>query len=156
MLFIAGQLFVLLVHGIVISPFYNYGMFSEVMKPKEEYWAFEVNVNGQNLRGKDFSASEWDKIMLPLNYYSSISAASNRLFYTDVRRIMNTVFLHPNEKRFLQNCNEEDFIEWYKKYLSVSFDKTINTLHIQYRKYRFEGEKLQPADVVYPLSQLCP
>ena len=35
--FIVMQLFVFYKHGMVFSPWYNYGMYSEVIKPQKEY-----------------------------------------------------------------------------------------------------------------------
>lgn len=154
-LFITGQVFVILIWGIVVTPFYNYGMYSEVMIPKKEYWLYEVNVNGKKLQGKNFSPQQWDKIILPLYYYSSVNVKSNALFYSDVKRIMNKMFLNPNEKRFLQNCNEEQFTEWYKRYLSASLSSPVNALHIRYRKYLFKDEMLRSSNTFYTLSQLC-
>ncbi len=87
-IFIAGQLFINYKHGLVASPFYHYGMYSEVMKVQAEYNVFEVTVNGRTLKGENFSAVQWDKIILPLVYFKNVSR-SNDLYYTTIKRLMN-------------------------------------------------------------------
>ena len=46
-IFIISQLYVGYKHGMVVSPFYNYGMYSEVFKIKDSYEIWEVEVNNK-------------------------------------------------------------------------------------------------------------
>ncbi len=103
-IFFAAQLFINIKRGIVLSPFYHYGMYSAVMDPKMHYDIWEVWVNGRRLEGERFSAWQWDKVLQPVIYYSSLNK-SNELFYTDVKRLMNKVHVDVDSRHFTMNCD---------------------------------------------------
>ena len=107
-LFVAMQLLIGYKHGMVVSPFYNYGMYSHAIKIEKFYNIFEVTVNGKLLRGQDFTPQQWDKIMLPLQYYSNISQ-SNHLYNFEVKRLLN---------KFHIASKEEDFLQLHESHLS--------------------------------------
>lgn len=153
-LFICGQLFVILIWGIVVTPFYNYGMFSEVIDVKKDYQVFEVNANGKMLRGEDYSPQEWDKIMLPLQFYAGIKQ-SNKLYITDVKRLLNKFHLSSNDADFLISCNYLEFEKWYKNYLENVIHKKIDSVAVNYRSYKYQLNKLEATASFIPLSQLC-
>src|SRR4051812_31223866 len=90
--FIAMQLFINYKHGVVLSPFYHYGMYSGVMNTNDSYTIFAVGLNGKQLRGQDFSSQQWDQIMLPLQYYSAINK-SNELYEADIKRLLEKMHL---------------------------------------------------------------
>src|SRR5438128_4625339 len=110
--FICAQLFVILIWGIVITPFYNYGMYSEPMDIKKSYEVFEVEVNGRRLRGQDFSPQQWDRIILPLQFYADIKK-SNELYKTDIKRLLDKMHISHNDGNFLLTCNYPQFENWY-------------------------------------------
>ena len=56
--FIAGQLFINYKHGVVCSPFYHYGMYSEVMKVRQ------IPSMGNR--------SEWQKIIRQRLFHSTV------------------------------------------------------------------------------------
>jgi hypothetical protein len=151
--FICIQLFVIIIWGLVISPFYNYGMFSEVMHVNKSYRIFEVEVNGRRLRGQDFSAQQWDKVILPLEYYASINK-SNTLYKTDIKRLLEKIHIETSDKNFLQQCNYQQFENWYKKYVATITFTPVHTINITYRLYKF-SDTLKPTDSVQHLAHLC-
>ena len=153
-LFIVGQLFINYKHGMVFSPFYHYGMYSEVMKEKSSYRVFEIQVNGRELQAKGFTPQQWDNIILPLNYYASINK-SNALYQTDIKRLMNTIHISVNDINYMQNCDSKGFEKWYKNYLSSVLKEDIATLNILYRSYQYNSGSLQPTDSSSSISQLC-
>jgi hypothetical protein len=152
--FVAAQLFINFKQGLVISPFYHYGMFSAVSKLKDSYEIIEVQQNGKMLRGQDFSIQEWDKIMLPLQYYAGINS-NNKLFRTDIKRLLTKLHLSANDKNFLLQCNYQQFENWYKNYLAQITNQPTNTLNICFHQYRFTSNKLIATDSVTVLSQQC-
>jgi hypothetical protein len=131
-IFICGQLFVILIWGIVSTPFYNYGMYSEKISIQKNYNVFEVELNGKRLEGKDFSASEWDKILVPLQFYASIKS-SNQLYKLQIRRLLNKMHVSVSEANFIQSCNYEQFENWYRSYLENVTSKKTETLAVTYR-----------------------
>jgi hypothetical protein len=153
--FIIGQLFINYKHGMVFSPFYHYGMYSEVMKEKDNYAVFEIEVNGKKLLAQNFTIQQWDKIILPLNYYSSINTKSNALDYSDIKRLMNAIHIDANESKYIQTCNSKKFENWYQLYLGNLLNKKIDNLQIQYHIYQYKSGTLQPTDSILLLSQTC-
>ena len=153
-IFICGQLFVILIWGIVITPFYNYGMYSEVIEIKKNYEVFEVEVNGKRLRGEDFLPQQWDKIILPLQFYAGINK-SNDLYKTEIKRLMDKMHIPVTEQNFLLSCNYQQFENWYKDYLQNVTKQKTASLKIQYRNYEYRSNKLEPTASSLPLSLLC-
>jgi hypothetical protein len=129
-------------------------MFSEVIEVKNGYQVFEVELNGKRLRGEDFSPREWDKIILPLQFFADIKK-SNQLYETDIKRLLNKIHISAHDANFLLNCNYEQFENWYKTYLENITHQKTNFLTINYRSYKYQSNKLEPTDAVLPLSQLC-
>lgn len=153
-LFIVSQLLIGYKHGMVISPFYNYGMYSEVFKINNSYEVWEVEQNGKLLRGEDFSPQEWDKILLPVQYYASINS-SNDLYQSEVKRLLSKMHLAAKDEHFLQQCNYSSFENWYRNYVSNVTHQNVTTLAIRQRLYNFDGSKLIPTTSVTPLAALC-
>jgi len=153
-IFILLQLFISYNQGMVLSPFYNYGMYSEVFTIQKNYQLFEVVQNGKRLRGQDFSPEQWDRIMLPLQYFSGINK-SNDLYHTTVKRLLTKINISAKEENFISNCNYRQFEDWYTKYLEQVTKEPVSSLSIYYRTYRFSNNKLEATDSVLLLSQLC-
>ena len=153
-LFICGQMFVVLIWGIVITPFYNYGMYSEVMEVKKEYPVFEIEPDGRLLRGEDYSAQQWDKILMPLHFFADINN-SNRLYQTDIKRLLTKMHLSAPDEKFLVQCNYQQFENWYKNYLQTITKQHIGHLIVRYHTYQYQFNKLQPTATALHLAQLC-
>jgi hypothetical protein len=155
LLFAVGQIFINYKRGLVISPFYHYGMYSEVMGVKKSYGVFEVEVDGRKLKASNFTLQQWDKIILPLMWYSSIRTKSNVLYSNEIQRLMDKLKISTTETAYLQNCDATEFYNWYKKYLMSFVNGDIVDLNIRYRIYEFTSGRLQPTNTVIALDQLC-
>lgn len=153
-LFIVGQLVVNFKRGMVVSPFFHYGMYSEVFKPAPTYEVFEVSVNGKQLRGSNYAPWTWDKIIVPLTYYSSINR-SNQMFTGDIQRLMSKLRLPANEKHFLLTCDYPAFEAWYRLYLAKIINQPVSSINIISRTYQLQNGRLQPTAKFQLLSELC-
>ena len=153
-LFLTGQLFINYKFGVVVSPFLNYGMFSEVFTVKPQYQVWEVDVNGKRLQARDFSIQQWDKVILPIQYFYSINS-SNELYRTEIRRLFNNLHITTDEKKFLQTCNYLQFEQWYRSYLERVTGSSIHSLAIHYHAYQYNGSRLIPTQTDTLLPQLC-
>lgn len=151
---ITTQLFINFKRGIVITPLYHYGMYSEAITPKPAYQVFEVWVNGKQLQGKDFMPWQWDKIVLPLTYYAGIPK-SNQLYEEDIKRLLLRLHLQPDEERFLSTCDYAGFERWYQLYLAKILHKRVPKIDVKYRTYKFNAGILQPTPIVQQLSDIC-
>ena len=152
--FILGQLFINVKHGMVFSPFYHYGMYSQVMRPQSEYLVPEIVVDGILLKGNVFTPWAWDKILQPVNYFSAIRP-SNALYKNEVTRLTPAFLLPGKTSNFIQPCDYQSFMEWYKEYLSDILGRPVKTVEIISRKYAFSNGKLEPTPITFTLSSQC-
>lgn len=148
--FIIGQAYVNMKRGAVVSPFYHYGMYSNVMSPEGQYSVLEVTVNGNLLQGKNFSPWQWDKVMQPLVYYANISQ-SNNLYNSEIKRIFSSFRLSTNDKHFIQSVDRDTFFLWYKAYVSTIVRTPVKTISVSVRQYIYNGKALQPSNTLQPL-----
>jgi len=129
--FIICQLFINLKKGVVFSPFYHYGMYSEVMQPQQSYPVFGVMVDGEALKTKDFTPQQWDKIIQPIVYYSKHKSWNAEMF-SQVKSLTGI-----SSYRYYNNqLTKNDFTFWYQQYLSGVLGKEIRQLNIQYKTYQ--------------------
>jgi hypothetical protein len=77
--FIVMQLFVFYRSGMVFSPWFNYGMYSAVIKPEKEDEAYKVYAGNELLAGIDFTPQQWDRIHFTL--LQADAASCNENFY---------------------------------------------------------------------------
>ncbi len=152
--FMAGQLFINYKHGVVCSPFYHYGMYSEVIKVKDKYQVWEIMVNGKKLKAKDYSIQEWDMIVLPLQYYESIKK-NNSLYQSDIKRLLGKLHISAPENYYLITCNYPQFEKWYADRLSNITQLSVQNLSINFRTYQYKDHRLVATNETISLTQLC-
>lgn len=152
--FICGQLFINVKYGLVFSPFYHYGMYSQVMRPQSEYLVPEIVVDGILLKGNDFTPWTWDKILQPVNYFTAIPAG-NSLYKNEVTRLTPAFLSSGKTANFLQACDYEGFIDWYTKYLADVLRRPVKTVEVTSRKYTFSNGKLEPTPITFTLGNQC-
>lgn len=115
---------------MVLSPFYHYGMYSEVMKPGSHYPVVQIIADDDTLQTKDFNPQQWDKIMQPVLYYSKHKEWNGNM-YREVQRITGI----SDSVNYLSNVQKKEFFDWYRKYLSQILDKEIRSLVIQQKTF---------------------
>jgi hypothetical protein len=130
-IFIICQLFINFKHGMVFSPFYHYGMYSEVMKPQQQYHVFGVIVDGEELKAKDFTPQQWDKIIQPVVYYSR-HQQWNRDMFAQVHRLVGI----NDSAKYFNRLTKNDFNFWYRQYLSQIVGRDITSFSIQLKTYQ--------------------
>ena len=69
LIFIIMQILVFYKGGMVFSPWYNYGMYSERMTIKPVYEITTIN----GLKGSDYSPIDWDKINIPVQNFFGLN-----------------------------------------------------------------------------------
>jgi|GEM_PF-1508945 len=153
-LFVLVQIFINLKRGMVLTPFFHYGMYSQQMPPQKSYEVLEVWVDRKKLRGQDFLPWQWDKIMQPLVYFKNISA-NNLLYYSNVKRISAAVFLPADSTDFIINCQYPLFEQWYSRYLSTILKRPVTKLDLVVRHYNLQQGKLQSTIQVQHLASTC-
>ena len=129
-LFIIGQVLINLKRGMVFSPFYHYGMYSEVMKPQPGYTVFEIEVDGQPLRTADFSAQQWDQVMVPVAWYGK-HREWNEHHFAELKRITGI----SDSTRYVNQVTKRGFYGWYQGYLSGILGREIRSVNIIQKTY---------------------
>lgn len=142
--FVAMQLFINVKRGLVVSPFYHYGMYSEVMRADTVYEVASIYVNGQPLRSDAFTAQQWDKIVLPVTLYKSQQDWNSYLYNQQIKRL-----LHIGDSTLYTNhFTKADFAIWYRHYLETfAVKEPVQQLKIDFTRYHFKkGQYPQPVD----------
>ena len=112
-LFAVAQLVNNIRHDIAISPFYSYGMYSEVIKPDSVYKVAEIYVNGKQLQSKDFTALEWENISFPVTQFYRQEEWNKKIWKQDIHRLLHFT----DSSKFANNLTDDDFLQWYKLHL---------------------------------------
>ena len=130
LIFALCQIFINYKQGIVITPLYHYGMYSKKVESIDSIELYAVKINGKVLQPFQFSAQEWDKLMLPVHQYCKIEKHNNDLFSKDIKRILNRLYLTADTSNFIVRKQPETFLNWYKNYASTIISAPITNLEI--------------------------
>ena len=136
-LFIIVQLFLNFKQGMVATPFMHFGMYSGPFKVQPEISVTEIIVNGEKLSAEDFSATQWDKIILPIELYCSQHKRGKTFYHEDIKRLLARFHIPSNEKSFYLELSNADFLSAYQKVLSSIIGRDINKIEILRSKYRY-------------------
>lgn len=159
MLFFAiAQLTINYKRGMVFSPFFHYGMYSAKVEPQHDYLVNVVKLDGDTLRGEDFTPAEWDKVQYTL--HQAISSRCDSLFYKNqVTRLFNKAGLPaPNSKFFINKENQQDRLNIYKLWLAKQLGKEGSKVEISQNSYFYFKEKFvfqQKMDTLTGTNILC-
>ena len=143
--FVAGQLFVFYRAGMVFSPWYNYGMYSEVIKPQKEYALYNVYADGKIMAGNDYPPQQWDRIHF--NLTQADAAACNSNFYEkEISRLFHKFHLPLAAKHYYTNnlFTPEAIKQQYAIRLAKDFNK--QNVETKAMLYEWNGNELVAKD----------
>lgn len=141
LLFIIIQLTLSIRRDASVTPFYQYGMYSEVIKPQKVYIIPVIKVNGNMLQTKNFTCEQWDKIVQPVVLYDKQEDWNAKLFTQHIQPL----FTFTDENHYRNNLSKEDFYRWYKNYLAKMLQQPIDSLVINFDITAYTNKTLQPA-----------
>lgn len=149
--FVIAQLVVNLKKGMVFSPFFHYGMYSA---PEDALRVYDVNVvtlNGDTLRGKNFSPQQWDRIHFTLQAVLASSCDSS-FYSSQVERLYAKTKLLPlpNLKNFVNPGTQMEKLNRYKKWLGKQLGKPDALIDVKQAAYRYQKSRLNyegPIDI---------
>ena len=134
--FAAMQLLVTYKRGMVISPWYNYGMYSEKIYPQKTY---EVN--------KKLTGSAWlylvspqydDKVDVTLDNYRKIST-NDSLYHKEITRLFAKMHLPvPATEKYECKLDRQAFNEWFENNISHTQDLFIHAFKKSDSTIRYE------------------
>jgi hypothetical protein len=149
--FILMQLFVFYKAGMVFSPWYNYGMYSEVIKPLEKYELYKVYADGELMAGDQYSPQQWDNV-----HYTLLQADAtlcNQNFYEkEISRLFNKFHLPVPAKHFYVNTRygPKAIRQLYPNHLSRLF--ATHYVDLYPLLYKWDGNKLVETDSLKNIS----
>lgn len=133
--FVFAQLFINYKRGVVCTPFYHYGMYSEVITPKNSYSIPEIFVDHQLLSAKDFTPQMWDNITQPIVLFYQSQIENNLIWQQDIHRLLPFT----DSAKFANTLNEAGFKLWYGQHLEHLLNRQIDSVQIAFTNYFFNG-----------------
>jgi hypothetical protein len=158
LLFVSGQLVVNYKRGMVFSPFFHYGMYSEKVKPRPDYLVNIVTMNGDTLRGADYTPAQWDKIQYTL--HQVIASSCDTLFYQNqIQRLYAKAHLPaPESKIFINKGDQQVRLKTYKIWLAKQLGKEGAQIQVTQNRYVYFFEKFvfqEQIDTLTGTNILC-
>ncbi len=143
--FMMMQLLVFYRPGMVFSPWFNYGMYSGVIKPAKEYEAYKVFGDNEVLAGNDFTPQQWDRIHFTL-IQSDASTCNGHFYDTQISRLFKKFHLpDPGKSFFINTMLDPDMI---KLQYQLHLAKVLGKQHVQTiaLRYEWDGNSLVEKD----------
>ncbi len=146
----AIQIFTNLNSSLTAFPFLHYGMFSEKINYQAYYETFQIEVDGQLLKGSDFSIQDWEMLQSPLLIHHQIQ--QNNDFEKDKMYIhfflakLGLSAIDDLMKPHLNNTklSPTEYNRYYKNYIEKVLGKSITQLEVKlcYFAYRDNAYQL--------------
>lgn len=121
-----------------VSPFFHYGMYSEVIKPQDIYVVPEVIVNDEALQTRDFSPQEWDKIIQPVVLYDAQKSWNSRIYNEQIKPLLH----FKDSTKYINSISDIGFYRWYKTYLETIIHKPVDSLKINFNITAYSNQGL--------------
>lgn len=137
-LFALAQLVNNIRQDIAISPIYSYGMYSEVITPRQEYRVPEIVVNNKLLRTQDFTPYQWENIALPLVMYDEQKTWNPDLWNADIKRLLPFA----DSTHFVNHITEVQFNSWYFRHLANRLHLPGCNVAFSFNTYTSDGSGL--------------
>jgi len=142
--FTVMQLFVFYRSGMVFSPWYNYGMYSEVIRPEKEYAIYKVYADGELMTGDQYSPQQWDNIHFKL-VQADATACNANFYQKEISRLFKKFHLSiPAEHFFVNTYSPSKIKQLYPNRLAYSFYK--HYIEVYPLLYKWNGEMLIETD----------
>ncbi|MBA2498903.1 MAG: hypothetical protein H0V30_04185 [Chitinophagaceae bacterium] len=119
------------------TPFMHSGMYSGTFKVQSEISVTELIIDGKKLSASDYSATEWDKIIMPAELYCRHHLKDKIFYQEDIKRLLARFKLPSNETSFYTALSKDEFLILYKKLLSSLIGKKIHEIEIIQSKYQY-------------------
>ena len=128
--FIVAQLAINYKKSFVVTPFFNYGMFSSPVLPPDSLQVFQVEVNGKLLQPLDFTPQQWDNVILPLNYFYIANTTSDTLWKKVSNRIFRITDVNTVAANYAIQVTTNQFYRWYQTQLQKMLPNKIASIRI--------------------------
>jgi hypothetical protein len=138
--------------GMVFSPFFHYGMYSAPQQALRVYDVNVVTLNGDTLRGKNFSPQQWDKIHVTLQAVLASSCDSS-FYTTQVQRLYAKAKILPSPYavNFVNEGSRNEKLTRFKAWLGKQLGEPGADIEVQQAGYRYQKARLDyegPLDIM--------
>jgi hypothetical protein len=140
-LFLFAQLFIAFKRGMEVAPFFNYGMFSEKVKPRPVYPVLELYSGGERIEAAGYSLHTWDRLLGTYDFITD-TGYNTQLYENEVKRIMKKAGWHPAKKNYVMAAEEPYLKERWKLFAENLLNRKIDSFRIN--NYFWNGKQLLP------------
>ena len=148
LVFVVFQL-VFFARGVTFSPWYNFGMFSAVMKIEPYYTVYKLP--GRLPENIQLLSPQWDdKVYFTLDQYHNTGL--NDSMYQKVKKIFHMAHLpKPDSLCFVYSEDSNSFRQWFSNYASpwVIINKHYTAGAFEQIKVRWDGKMLSSVNNIW-------
>ncbi len=147
--FIMIQILTNLNSSLTAFPFLHYGMFSEKINYQAYYETYQIEVDGQWLKGSDFSIQDWEMIQTPLIIQKQIQQTKDfekdKMYIAFFLSKLGLSAIYHKIQLHLDNTKLSplSYNKYYKNYLEKILDKPIKKLKVQLCYFAFRDQNYQ-------------
>ena len=120
-----------------LTPFFNYGMYSAVIKPRSIYVVPEIRVNGQALQAMDFSPQQWDNIIQPVVLFEAEKKWNHQLYVQHIQPLLHL----QDSTKYVNTLTPTGFQYWYRKHLSFLLGRPVDSLAVHFNITAYSNQK---------------
>ena len=136
--FVLVQLFCFYKGGMVFSPWYNYGMYSERIMIKPYYIVDQFPA----ISGNDFSPQKWDKVFVTLQGFRNLFK-NDLLYENEIKRLFEKAHLPiPDKSKYTSRVSSASLITWFLNTGPVQFfSNPGDTTYLKWDSEKFEIDR---------------
>lgn len=143
-LFVTTFLYINYKQGIIISPIYEYGMYSGYFHLQDTLVAYHIYVNDKIVDPAILNLAERDLVFIsPISFY--MQAEHNDINFLMSNNIFNKMHIGKIivKSNFENNTLEKDFLNWYRKLLQKVFSIAIKRFAIYKQSYIYQDNNIK-------------
>lgn len=150
--FLLAFVFINVKQGAVVTPVYQYGMFSEPFYRDQQYEAYQFYVDGEVISLKNLCFPARDIMLVHLQNYL-MSAERNNAVYNTMQPIVSRIVPLPSS--LSETAQPENFNRWYSKMVSQLLKNKIRTLEVFQREVSWHnGIQIQEGSLkIFPVAE---
>jgi hypothetical protein len=131
--------------GAVVTPVYQYGMFSSVFHIKDTQTVYHIYVNDTKLDITQYHFAERDMLIISLENYAKAPKSNSSIFFTMKHLLDKTGAGNlMQQAKYSNTVSDATFTEWYKKLLQQTIGYPVIKAAVFTQKYIWEGKILEP------------
>jgi len=143
-IFVITYLYINYKQGIIVSPIYEYGMYSAYSHLHDTLTAYHIYVNDKIVDPAILNLAERDLVFIsPISFYTQ--AEQNNANFSTLYKVFNKMHFGKImvKSNFENNILQIDFLNWYRKLLQQVLSITINRFAIYKQSYIYQDNNIK-------------